>query len=66
MKWANIYHYSLILYRIDSGEEIEQNKIDNHLLDLKSPIKGFQIIKIEFKVKFNYHETSVFLNCLYR
>ena len=57
---------SNLMYRIDKGEEIEQNKIDNHLLDLKSPIKGkFQIIKREFKVKFNYHEKPQYFLIVY-
>jgi len=46
-----------IVYKIDNEIEYDLNKIDNHLYDLKSPIKGkYQLIQNEFKTKFSYYE----------
>lgn len=46
-----------IVYKIDNDIEYDLNKIDNHLYDLKSPIKGkYQLIQNEFKTKFSYYE----------
>lgn len=57
---------SNLMYSIDKGEQIDLNRIDNHLFDLKSPIKGkFHIIKKEFSLKFNYHEKPQYFLIVY-
>ncbi|MDC0531841.1 hypothetical protein OAO03_01435 [Candidatus Pelagibacter ubique] len=46
-----------IVYKIDNKIAHDLDKIDNHLYDLKSPIKGkYQIIQNEFNMKFNLFE----------
>ena len=46
-----------IVYKIDNKVAHDLDKIDNHLYDLKSPIKGkYQIIQNEFNMKFNLFE----------
>ena len=46
-----------IVYKIDNKIDYNLDKIDNHLYDLKSPIKGkYQIIQNEFNMKFNLFE----------
>ncbi len=46
-----------IVYKIDNKIDHDLDKIDNHLYDLKSPIKGkYQIIQNEFNMKFNLFE----------
>ena len=43
-----------ILFKIDNKIDYNLDKIDNHLYDLKSPIKGkYNILKSEFKQKFS-------------
>ena len=46
-----------IVYKIDNKIAHDLDRIDNHLYDLKSPIKGkYQIIQNEFNMKFNLFE----------
>ena len=57
---------SSVMYKIDNKIDVDLDKIDNHLFDIKSPVKGkFKIIQNEFNMKFNSYEKPNYFLIVY-